>query len=105
MMDGLLFVTFELIGPDTGTPPMSNSTPEIETSITTKTREKADTRTRKIPPHNLILHNDDHHSMEFVIETLIKAMGFNEQRATLMTLEAHQSGRAIIWTGTKEVAE
>jgi ATP-dependent Clp protease adaptor protein ClpS len=68
-----------------------------------KTREE--TRTRRLPPYNVILENDDYHSMEFVVEVLQKVLGQNLQRATLMMMEAHTSGRAIVWTGPKEVAE
>jgi ATP-dependent Clp protease adaptor protein ClpS len=62
-------------------------------------------RTRRIPPYNVILLNDDHHSMEFVVEVLCKVLGCNLEKAFLLMMEAHQSGRAIIWTGSKEVAE
>jgi ATP-dependent Clp protease adaptor protein ClpS len=76
-----------------------------ETQVTTKTREKTDQRTRRIPPYNVILENDDYHSFEFVMEVLQKALGCNAQRAFLFTQQAHTSGRAVVWTGTKEVAE
>lgn len=62
-------------------------------------------RTRRIPPYNVILLNDDHHSLEFVIAVLCKVLGCSVERAFQLMLEAHESGRAIIWTGTKEVAE
>src|SRR5207237_10524858 len=75
-----------------------------ETMVTTKPKEK-DADTRRLPPHHVILENDDHHSFEFVVDVLRKALGFNEQRAFLVTHEAHTKGRAIVWTGSKEVAE
>lgn len=77
--------------------------PEIH--VTTKPRERQETKTRRVPPHNVILLNDDHHSFEFVIDVLRKALGCSEQRAYQFTNEAHKSGRSIVWTGTKEVAE
>jgi len=61
--------------------------------------------TRLIPPYNLILYNDDDHSMEFVVQVLCKALGYAVERAILFMLEAHTSGRAIVWTGSREVAE
>lgn len=76
-----------------------------DTIVTTKPKEREDTRTRLLPPYNLILENDDYHSFEFVIEVLQKALGYNEQRAFLLTHEAHTKGRAVVWTGSKEVAE
>lgn len=71
----------------------------------TQTEPVEETRTRHIPPYNVILWNDDHHSMQFVIEVLCKTLGCTPERAVQLMLEAHTSGRAVIWTGSKEVAE
>lgn len=68
-----------------------------------KTRKKR--KTRRIPPYNLILLNDDDHSMEFVIEVLVKVFGYPLEKCVQLMFEAHETGRAIIWTGPKEVAE
>lgn len=78
---------------------------DTDTIVTTKPKQHERTKPRRLPPYNVILENDDFHSFEFVIETLQKALGCNEQRALLLTYEAHTSGRAVVWTGTKEVAE
>jgi ATP-dependent Clp protease adaptor protein ClpS len=80
-----------------------SSTPDV--GITTKPREREQTRTRRLPPYNVILENDDHHSFEFVMDVLRKVLGCTEQRAHQLTEQAHTTGRAIIWTGAKEVAE
>jgi ATP-dependent Clp protease adaptor protein ClpS len=80
-----------------------SSLPEVK--VRPRTRPKAKKRPRRIPPYNVILENDDYHSFEFVVEVLQKALGCNSQRAVLLMLEAHTTGRAIVWTGTKEVAE
>ncbi len=82
---------------------MTVSQPEI--TVAPRTREQEETKTRRVPPYNVILLNDDHHSLEFVVEVLQKALGFNEQRAVLLTLQAHTEGRSVVYTGTKEVAE
>ncbi len=71
----------------------------------TKTQPSEETRTRLLPPYHVILENDDHHSMEFVVDVLCKVLGCAVEHATLLMLEAHTSGRAVIWTGPKEVAE
>ena len=73
--------------------------------VVTKPRERDETKTRRVPPYNVILENDDYHSFEFVIEVLQKALGYNQQKALLLTQQAHDTGRAVVWTGTKEVAE
>jgi ATP-dependent Clp protease adaptor protein ClpS len=75
------------------------------TGTTTAPKQHEDLRTRRIPPYNVILLNDDHHSMEFVVDVLCKVLGCSLERAVQLMLEAHESGRSIIWTGTKEVAE
>src|SRR5262245_60450137 len=79
------------------------SLPDV--NITTKPKEREETATRRLPPYNVILENDDYHSFDFVIEVLRKALGCTEQRAYTLTKLAHDTGRAIVWTGTKEVAE
>jgi ATP-dependent Clp protease adaptor protein ClpS len=73
--------------------------------VSTRPKERTHHRTRRIPPYNVILENDDFHSFGFVVEVLQKALGYAEQRATLLTQEAHVSGRAVVWTGPREVAE
>ena len=71
----------------------------------TQPQQEEEVKTRRIPPYNVILENDDYHSFEFVIEVLRKALGCTEQQAFLLTHEAHTKGRAIVWTGPREVAE
>jgi len=71
----------------------------------TKPIEREETKTRRLPPYNVILENDDHHSMEFVMGVLMKALGYNEQHSYQLMMLAHTSGQAIVWTGSKEVAE
>ena len=58
-----------------------------------------------LPPYNLILENDDHHSFEFVVMVLCKVLGYSLERSVKYMLEAHNSGQAVVWTGSKEVAE
>jgi ATP-dependent Clp protease adaptor protein ClpS len=36
---------------------------------------------------------------------LCKALGFNVERAVQHMMEAHTSGRAVVWTASREVAE
>ena len=76
-----------------------------ETVVATRTKPRSSSKTRQIPPYHVVLENDDDHSFEFVVETLQKALGMSVQRAFLLTNEAHSRGRAVVWTGTKEVAE
>ena len=53
----------------------------------------------------MILHNDHLNTMEFVVSVLCKVFRINSTRAKRLMMEAHRSGRAIVWTGVLEVAE
>ncbi len=84
---------------------MSDEAKLPEVQVTTKARPQETTRTRRVPPYQVILENDDYHSFAFVIEVLCKVLGCAPERAYQLALQAHTSGRAAIWTGPKEVAE
>ena len=73
--------------------------------VTTKPKQREQTETRRIPPYNVILENDDYHTLEFVVDVLRKVLGCPLERAVQLALQWHTTGRPIIWTGTKEVAE
>lgn len=74
---------------------------------TSKARPKSNSReqTRRVPPYHVVLANDEDHTVPFVIDVLRKVLGAPLERAMQLTMEAHSSGRSIIWTGPKEVAE
>src|SRR4029077_17258476 len=63
------------------------------------------TKSRMLPPFHVILENDDFHSFDFVISVLRKVFGISDERALELALQAHKTGRSIVWTGGKEVAE
>jgi ATP-dependent Clp protease adaptor protein ClpS len=73
--------------------------------ITTRPKTDETTQTRRVPPYHVILLNDDHHSMEFVIEVLCKALGYCVDRSVELMMKAHTDGRAVVYTGPHEVAE
>ncbi len=52
-----------------------------------------------------MLFNDDEHSFEFVVETLIKVFGYPHEKSYQLTLQVHEQGRGIVWSGTRELAE
>jgi ATP-dependent Clp protease adaptor protein ClpS len=84
---------------------MSNQPALPDVGVTTRPQEREQTRTRRIPPYHVILENDDHHTMDFVTEVLQKVLGCPMEKAVQLMLQAHHAGRAVIWTGTREVAE
>ena len=73
--------------------------------MATKTLPEESTSTRRLPPFHVILANDDHHTFDFVISVLRKVFGISEQKAYDLALAAHKTGRSIVWTGSKELAE
>jgi ATP-dependent Clp protease adaptor protein ClpS len=46
-------------------------------------------------PCQVVLHNDDHHTMDFVVECLMRVFGHTADLAAKIMWEAHQRGRAI----------
>jgi ATP-dependent Clp protease adaptor protein ClpS len=80
---------------------VSNAGPDLDVMVKPKTT----TRTRRVPPYHVILENDDDHSCEFVVVTLCRALGYSMERSYQLMLQAHHGGRAIVWTGSREVAE
>src|SRR5262245_52602920 len=79
---------------------------EYETASTVVEPELAqEPKTRRLPPYNVIIVNDEEHTFEYVIELLIKLFAHTVPRAKQLTWEVHTRGRAIVYTTHKEKAE
>ncbi len=63
------------------------------------------TKPRRVPPYAVIVLNDDHHTFAYVIETFQKVLGYEVEKCFLLAKQIHEQGRAVVWTGPKEVAE
>ena len=50
----------------------------------------------------LILFNDTFHEFEDVIAQIMKATGYGYDKAEMITMEAHNKGRAVVMTGELE---
>jgi ATP-dependent Clp protease adaptor protein ClpS len=60
----------------------------------------------RFPPYRVILHNDDVHSMDYVVAALRKSVpGLRARKAILIMLEAHLTGRATVVVCPREQAE
>ncbi|MEX1096982.1 MAG: ATP-dependent Clp protease adaptor ClpS [Planctomycetales bacterium] len=71
-----------------------------------KERDEADEKQpKRQPPYAVIVHNDDFHTWQYVIEVLQRVCGHDLQNAFLLTSQVHHAGKAPVWTGPKEVAE
>lgn len=89
----------------------SGGTSVAEPIVTTKTEPKTrgqireGTETRRQPPYNVIILNDEEHSFEYVIELLTKLFRHPVATAQELTWRIHLTGRAIVYTTHKELAE
>lgn len=62
-------------------------------------------KTKKQPPYNVILMNDDDHTVQYVVAMCKKVFGYPPEKGMLIAKDVHEKGRAIVWTGTLELAE
>jgi len=58
-----------------------------------------------LPPWKVLLHNDDKNEMGYVVSTIRELTTLNEQDAKQRTVEAHETGVALLVTTHKERAE
>ena len=87
--------------------------PETEVPVKAKPRRRPKSRpksrpsnrVRRLPPWNVVLVDDDQHTYEYVIDMLGRVFGHGPARALLMAVEVDTRGRAIVFTGHKELAE
>jgi ATP-dependent Clp protease adaptor protein ClpS len=61
--------------------------------------------TRRLPPYNVVILNDEEHTFPYVIELLTKLFRHSLPKAEELTWRIHSSGRAIVYTTHKELAE
>ncbi len=78
-------------------PRAATATPDVEV--------ETDTRTQRQPPYAVILHNDDFNNMDFVVFVIQKVFGYTLEKCVTLMAEAHETGRAVVWVGSMEVAE
>jgi ATP-dependent Clp protease adaptor protein ClpS len=62
-------------------------------------------RPRMLPMWNVILLDDDDHTYDYVIEMLINLFGHTLERGFHTARKVDKEGRAIVFTGHREVAE
>jgi ATP-dependent Clp protease adaptor protein ClpS len=58
-----------------------------------------------LPPWKVLLHNDDHNDIEYVVLTVMSLTPLSQEDAVTRTLEAHETGVALLLTTHKERAE
>lgn len=60
---------------------------------------------KNLPPFKVLLHNDDVNTFEHVIASILKLTTLETEQAILRTLEAHETGVALLLVTHLERAE
>ena len=60
---------------------------------------------KQLPPYKVLLHNDDVNTFEHIIASILKVTSLNAEDAVLKTVEAHDTGLALLLVTHKERAE
>jgi ATP-dependent Clp protease adaptor protein ClpS len=78
-----------------------------ETNVSTLSEPKTHTTTttKRQPPYNVIVLNDEEHTFEYVIEMLAKLFGHSRSKGESIAWTIHTHGKAIVFTTHKELAE
>ena len=74
----------------------------------TKARPKAKPKPKppkQLPPYHVVLLDDDDHTYEYVIEMLRAIFGYGIEKGLKLAEEVDSSGRVIVFTTHKELAE
>lgn len=59
----------------------------------------------RLPPYNVVLLDDDHHTYDYVIEMLGVVFAYDKTKAFKLAKEVDTNGRVILLTTHKEKAE
>lgn len=57
------------------------------------------------PPYHVILHDDDFHTYDYVMEMVMSIFGHTLEKAYKVACEVDENGRVILVTCHKELAE
>jgi ATP-dependent Clp protease adaptor protein ClpS len=76
------------------------------TTPTTTPLFDEETIVRMLPPYRVVLHNDDHNSMEHVVRSLLRCVqSLSNEDAEAIMWTAHNHGQATVIECPKEAAE
>ena len=70
-----------------------------------KLKEQEEQKTKRQPPYNVVLLNDDDHSFDYVIAMMQQLFGYPREKGYQLAYQVHTQGRVIVLTTTLEHAE
>lgn len=73
--------------------------------VESKTEAEKSECIQTLPPFKVVLHNDDVNTFEHVIRTILKLTPLKEPDAITKTIEAHETGQAVLLITNQERAE
>ncbi len=74
--------------------------------MSVETLERRSTVRKPAPRYRVLLHNDDHNSMEYVVQVLLQTVAnLTQPQAVDIMMEAHTNGVALVITCAQEHAE
>lgn len=75
-------------------------------AVETITKKSNETIRKHAPRYRVLLHNDDHNAMEYVVMVLMQTVaGLTQPQAVNIMMEAHMNGQALVITCELEHAE
>src|SRR5690348_12743917 len=74
-------------------------------TLPAKPKTVPEEKTKRQPPYNVVLLNDDDHTYEYVIVMLQQLFGHPREKGFQLAKEVDTQGRAVVLTTTKEHAE
>ncbi|MDQ3855241.1 MAG: ATP-dependent Clp protease adaptor ClpS [Chloroflexota bacterium] len=78
---------------------------EVQTSSGTIQAPETTDRAGTLFGWSVLLWNDDVHSMDYVVAVLAQVIGLEVEAAVRVMFEAHTRGKAVAWSGAREIAE
>src|SRR5207248_5918501 len=79
--------------------------PIVATKSAPRSRTRTETQTRRQPPYHVVILNDEEHTFDYVIELLTKLFAHPLATAKDLTWRIHTTGRAVVFTTHRELAE